>query len=168
MGMLDAFWLGLDNFALCVACNLSRIPGKMDVVDAVKRSQMMAGIKSKNTQPEMLVRKFLHARGFRYRLHGRDLPGSPDIILPKFQVAIFVHGCFWHRHVSCKYATFPSSNSERWAAKFDENVARDHRNISALRERGWKVFVVWECELRQMATVRLQQLVDDIKSEGES
>jgi DNA mismatch endonuclease (patch repair protein) len=139
-----------------------RIPGKMDVVDSTKRSQMMAGIKSKDTRPEMKVRRFLHARGFRYRLHARKLPGSPDMILPKYKVAIFVHGCFWHRHAECKYTTNPASNTERWASKFRQNIERDARNIAALQTQGWETIVVWECELRGCQIDRLSALVSQI------
>ena len=134
----------------------------MDVVDLAKRSEMMAGIKSKNTRPEMVVRKFLHSQGFRYRLHSRKLPGSPDLILPKYKIAIFVHGCFWHRHVGCKYATNPSSNAERWAAKFHGNIERDAKNEVALRALGWSVLIVWECELRAAETNRLDLLIRQI------
>lgn len=138
----------------------------MDVVDAAKRSRMMAGIKSKNTGPEMIVRKYLHAQGFRYRLHPRKLPGSPDVVLPKHRVVIFIHGCFWHRHRSCKLATNPSSNVERWTMKFQGNVERDARNAAALRALGWTVIVVWECELRSAAVERLGRLVTEILSEA--
>jgi len=108
----------------------------------------MAGIKGKNTRPEMLVRQFLHGHGFRYRLHSKSLPGKPDIVLPKWKVAIFVHGCFWHRHAGCQYATTPTSNSERWQAKFSGNVARDRRNIADLVTAGWRVLVLWECGMK--------------------
>lgn len=135
----------------------------MDVVDAATRSRMMKGIRSKDTRPEMTVRKYLHARGFRYRLHARDLPGSPDIVLPKYRTAILVHGCFWHRHAGCKYATTPANNAERWQQKFHANTERDVRKESTLRAAGWRVIVVWECELRHGAEKRLQQLVDEIK-----
>lgn len=138
----------------------------MDVVDPAKRSKMMAGIKSKNTRPEIIVRKFLHARGFRYRLHTRKLPGSPDIVLPKYKAAIFVHGCFWHRHAHCKYATSPSTNTDRWILKFKDNVERDLRKQAALRALGWNVIVVWECELRSAAVVRLNSLVAEVLSES--
>jgi len=134
----------------------------MDVVDAATRSRMMAGIKSKNTKPEMTVRKYLHARGFRYRLHVRSLPGSPDLALPKHRVAIFVHGCFWHRHDGCRFTTTPASNAEKWNQKFHDNVHRDIRKQSALEDAGWRVIVIWECELRQNVTERLEQLVFDI------
>jgi DNA mismatch endonuclease (patch repair protein) len=139
----------------------------MDVVDVATRSRMMAGIRSKNTAPEMSVRKYLHAQGFRYRLHARGLPGSPDLVLPKYRVAIFVHGCFWHRHTACRYATNPASNADRWATKFRANTERDMRNDAALRAAGWRVIVVWECELRGDSPGRLQRLVGEIM-EGSS
>lgn len=134
----------------------------MDVVDSATRSRMMAGIKSKDTKPEMVVRKYLHAQGFRYRLHSRKLPGSPDIVLPRYRVAIFVHGCFWHRHRDCRYTTTPSSNVERWRLKFQANMERDARKHAALAAAGWKVVVVWECELRHRTLERLEQLVTQI------
>lgn len=140
----------------------TRIPGKMDIVDVAKRSEMMAGIKSKNTRPELIVRKFLHSQGFRFRLHSRKLPGSPDLVLPRFKVAILVHGCFWHRHHNCRYATNPSSNIDRWNIKFEANVARDDRNRNALMKLGWTVIIVWECELRGDPQRRLEQLVCQI------
>lgn len=134
----------------------------MDVVDSATRSRMMAGIKSKNTKPEMTVRKYLHAKGFRYRLHLRDLPGSPDLALTKQRVVIFVHGCFWHRHDGCRYTTTPSSNVERWNQKFRTNVSRDVLKQRALEDAGWRVIVVWECELRQNAAERLERLFLEI------
>ena len=127
---------------------------------------MMAGIRSKDTVPELVVRKFLHSKGFRYRLHSKKLPGSPDITLSRRKVAIFVHGCFWHRHEACRYATSPRSNAERWTAKFDGNVARDRRNLEALERRGWSVIIVWECELRANAPARLERLVEQIHACG--
>jgi len=149
----------LPKIRTCVG---RRIPGKMDVVDAPKRSQMMAGIRSKNTKPEITVRKFLHSNGFRYSLHSKSLPGSPDIVLRKYNVAVFIHGCFWHRHDGCKYATIPSSNIERWESKFRQNTERDRRNIASLRLLGWKTIVVWECELRAQASKRLKTLMAEI------
>lgn len=135
----------------------------MDIVDAATRSRMMSGIRSKDTQPEMLVRKYLHSQGFRYRLHARKLPGSPDLVLPKYKVAIFVHGCFWHRHQGCRYATTPASNAERWKLKFDTNTERDARKENMLRAAGWRVIVVWECELKRAPTERLDRLVSEIR-----
>ncbi|MCA3108204.1 MAG: DNA mismatch endonuclease Vsr [Rhodocyclaceae bacterium] len=120
----------------------------MDVVDAATRSRMMAGIRGKDTAPELAVRKGLHAAGFRFRLHRRDLPGRPDIVLPRYRAVVFVHGCFWHRHAGCRYATTPSSNAMRWTRKFSENVARDRAAIAALESAGWRVAVTWECGLR--------------------
>lgn len=140
----------------------------MDVVDSATRSRMMSGIKSKDTKPELIVRKYLHAQGFRYRLHVRNLPGSPDIVLPKHRVAIFVHGCFWHRHPNCRYATTPSSNAERWRLKFETNVERDARKKEALIAAGWHVIVVWECELRHGGPIRLQQISEEILGSGRS
>lgn len=123
-----------------------------DVVDKATRSRMMAGIRGKNTQPELKVRRYLHKHGFRFRLHKCDLPGQPDIVLPKWKAVVFVHGCFWHRHAGCRYATTPASNAEKWQIKFDENVARDQRDIAALKRMGWKVMVVWECIFRKAGT----------------
>lgn len=119
-----------------------------DIVDRVTRSRMMSGIRGRNTRPEMAVRRHLHAAGFRFRLHRKDLPGKPDIVLPRHKVAIFVHGCFWHRHEGCPKATTPSSNIEFWQKKFVDNVARDARDRAALESLGWRVLVVWECELK--------------------
>lgn len=123
---------------------------------------MMSGIRSRDTRPEMTVRRYLHAHGFRYRLHARDLPGSPDLVLPKYRVAVFVHGCFWHRHQGCRYTTTPSSNAERWQNKFDTNVERDGRKAAQLREVGWRVITIWECELKREAEERLRKLVVEI------
>lgn len=127
---------------------------------------MMAGIRSKDTKPEMSVRKYLHAHGFRYRLHARDLPGSPDLVLPKYRVAIFVHGCFWHQHPGCRFATKPASNTERWQMKFQTNLERDTRNLAALQATGWRVLLVWECELRSQTLERLQRLVGEITQQA--
>ena len=120
----------------------------VDIVDKVARSRMMASIHGKNTAPEMTVRKFLHGQGFRYRLHARSLPGRPDLVLPKYGLAIFVHGCFWHRHPDCPYATTPDQNHEKWQSKFNQNIERDKRNIARLLDNGWRVMVIWECGLR--------------------
>lgn len=125
----------------------------MDIVSAKKRSEMMSGIKGRDTRPEMLVRSFLHAKGFRFRLHRRDLPGSPDLVLPKYNACIFVHGCFWHRHQGCRYATTPATRADFWARKFEGNVTRDHRNVQSLLDAGWRVLIVWECGLRQRANL---------------
>lgn len=120
----------------------------MDIVDSGTRARMMSGIRGKNTVPEMLVRRFLHARGYRYRVHRRDLPGKPDLVLPRLKVCIFVHGCFWHRHPGCVYATTPKTRPEFWSGKFQKNVKRDLANIDALEAAGWSVLIVWECHLK--------------------
>jgi len=122
----------------------------MDTVTREQRSANMSKIRSKDTKPEMLVRRHLHALGFRYRLHDSKLPGHPDIVLPKWHTVIFVNGCFWHRHEGCKFATIPKSNVEFWKAKFERNVARDRNEHKALEDFGWRVIVVWECEVRSI------------------
>ena len=113
-----------------------------------QRSRNMSAIKSKNTKPEIAVRKLLHSMGYRFRLHRKDLPGSPDIVLPKYKTVIFVHGCFWHRHENCKYASTPKTRQEFWEAKFRENINRDKLNQENLSSKGWKIIVVWECEIK--------------------
>lgn len=118
-----------------------------DVVDKATRSRMMAGIKAKDTAPELVVRRFLHSHGFRYRLHVKALPGKPDIVLPKYRTAIFVHGCFWHQHPGCKDAVMPKSNAKFWKDKLRGNARRDACNISELEKLGWQCSVVWECEV---------------------
>jgi DNA mismatch endonuclease, patch repair protein len=110
------------------------------------RSRLMGRVRQKNSGPELLVRSILHRAGFRFRLHLRDLPGTPDIVLPHHGVAIFVHGCFWHRHPGCSRATSPKTRSDFWQAKFERNVERDTRVMMALREQGWTPIVIWECE----------------------
>ncbi|MFP5226241.1 MAG: very short patch repair endonuclease [Acidobacteriota bacterium] len=131
-----------------------------DVHTREQRSRNMAAIRSRDTQPEVRVRRVLHAMGLRFRLHRRDLPGRPDIVLPKFRTAIFVHGCFWHCH-RCKYGSvIPATRAEFWAAKRGGNVARDRRNAAELRRLGWRVVVLWECEVRtdEAAQARVQRL----------
>lgn len=119
-----------------------------DIHTREQRSRNMAAIRSRNTKPEVRVRRVLHAMGFRFRLHRKDLPGRPDIVLPKYRTAIFVHGCFWHCH-RCKYGSVvPATRAEFWAAKRGGNVARDRRHAAALRRLGWRVAVLWECEVR--------------------
>ena len=122
-----------------------------DIVDIQTRSRMMAGIRGKDTKPELRLRRSLHAMGFRYRLHAKGLPGRPDLVLPKYRAVIFVHGCFWHRHPGCRFASTPSTRPEFWAAKFAANVARDEAVRSQLLQCGWRVATVWECALRSDA-----------------
>jgi len=113
----------------------------------------MGRVRQKDTAPELSVRRILFSNGFRYRLHVRSLPGSPDIVLPRFKTAIFVHGCFWHRHAACRRTTTPKTRTEFWQAKFDANMARDSKNEALLKELGWRVIVVWECETTDGATL---------------
>ncbi|PUB10053.1 very short patch repair endonuclease [Yoonia sediminilitoris] len=120
-----------------------------DIVDKQTRSRMMAGIKGKDTKPELVLRRALHARGFRYRLHSKTVPGRPDLVFPKHHAIVFVHGCFWHRHEGCRYTTTPSTRPEFWQAKFDANVARDRSVHDQLLDAGWRVATVWECALRR-------------------
>ncbi len=136
----------------------------MDVVDQATRSRMMSGIRGKDTKPEMTVRKYLHALGYRYRIHRRDLPGNPDLVLTKLRVCLFVHGCFWHRHVGCRFATNPKTRTAFWNEKFEKNVARDLANIQALEELGWTVLVIWECQLKEsdQALEKLKQKLGEI------
>lgn len=120
----------------------------MDIHDKKTRSYNMSRIKSKNTKPEELVRKYLFSQGFRYIKNDRRLPGSPDIVLPKYKTVIFVNGCFWHGHNGCKYFVWPKSNEDFWKNKIKANIARDKKKTDALEALGWKVIVVWECELK--------------------
>jgi DNA mismatch endonuclease (patch repair protein) len=119
----------------------------VDSIDQATRSSVMARVRGKNTQPEMIVRKLVFAAGYRYRLHVRSLPGSPDLVFPSRKKVIFVHGCFWHRHDNCKRSRMPKSRVEFWSEKLNGNKTRDERNFAALTQAGWRVHVVWECEL---------------------
>ena len=123
------------------------------------RSRNMSAIKSKNTKPEIIVRKLLHSMGYRFRLHKKDLPGSPDIVLPKYKTVIFVHGCFWHRHNNCKFATTPKTRTEFWENKFKENIERDIKNQNKLKNLGWKSRIIWECEIKDKDAIN-QKLKD--------
>lgn len=122
----------------------------------------MSRIRSKDTSPEKLVRSFLHRAGYRFRLHVKSLPGSPDIVLPKYRTAIFVHGCFWHRHADCKYAYTPKSNVDFWNKKFQENVSRDVKKKKLLENVGWNVLTIWECETKDESrlTAYIEHLIN--------
>lgn len=115
------------------------------------RSRIMSSVKQKNTRPELVVRSLLHRLKYRFRLHRADLPGKPDIILPKYRTVVFVHGCFWHQHESCRRAARPTSKVDYWNAKLDGNVERDKKNVQSLNDLGWKTVIVWECELKDLA-----------------
>lgn len=121
----------------------------MDSVDRHTRSRMMAGIRGRNTRPEIIVRSLLHREGLRFRLHDPKLPGRPDIVMKARGVIVFVHGCYWHRHRNCKNATIPQSNRAFWVQKLQSNVRRDRQNIRDLVTAGWRVLVVWECAIRE-------------------
>lgn len=120
-----------------------------DIVDSQRRSELMAGIKGKNTKPELIVRAMAHKLGLRFRLHRKDLPGRPDVVFPKYKLAIFVHGCFWHQHAGCSIAHIPKTRSDYWVGKFQRNIFRDQRNEETLRSLGWHVLIIWECETRK-------------------
>jgi DNA mismatch endonuclease (patch repair protein) len=125
---------------------------------------MMSAIKGKDTKPELSVRRFLHRSGLRFRLHDRRLPGRPDIVLPRYRAVVEVQGCYWHQHPGCRFAYMPTSNTEFWQQKLNGNAERDQRNQQALKALGWRVFVVWECEVSN--TKQLRQLATAIKKGG--
>ena len=120
----------------------------MDIKSKEARSFNMSRIRNKDTKPEELVRKFLFAQGFRYRKNDRRLPGKPDIVLPKYKTVIFVNGCFWHGHKGCRYFVWPKNNADFWQEKIGGNISRDTKNIAELKSAGWRVIIVWECELK--------------------
>jgi len=122
-----------------------------DTVTPETRSRIMAAIRGADTRPELRLRRALHRMGFRYRLHDRRLPGTPDLVLPRRRAVVLVHGCFWHRHPGCRYATVPATREDFWTGKFAATVARDARTLAALRGAGWRVAVVWECALKGAA-----------------
>lgn len=129
-----------------------------DKFDKETRSRIMAKVAGKNTEPETAVRKLIWQMGFRYRLHDKNLPGKPDIVFSKKKKIIFVHGCFWHNHIGCKMATMPQSNADYWQAKIQRNVNRDKTNIAKLESMGWQVLIVWECELKDIETLKSKLL----------
>ena len=133
-----------------------------DIVDSKRRSELMANIRGRDTTPELAVRRIAHRMGLRFRLYRNDLPGRPDLVFPKHRLAVFVHGCFWHRHEGCRHASTPKSRIAFWTEKFTANVVRDARQEAALRALGWRVLVVWQCESRDEATVerRLAASID--------
>jgi DNA mismatch endonuclease (patch repair protein) len=134
-----------------------------DIYSKQKRSEIMSHIFGKETKPEVIVRKFLFANGFRFRKNVKDLPGKPDIVLPKYKIVIFIHGCFWHGH-TCNRGTLPTTNVELWKTKIGGNIERDKRDVSKLEKQGWKVIVIWQCEIKNTAlrNNRLKKLINDI------
>ena len=125
----------------------------MDIVDQATRSRMMSRIRGKDTRPELAVRRIAHRLGYRFRLHRRNLPGSPDLVFPGRRKVVFVHGCYWHRHPGCRLAYSPKSNMEFWAAKFERNVARDEEVLTLLQRQDWDPMVIWECKSGDSDTV---------------
>jgi DNA mismatch endonuclease (patch repair protein) len=130
----------------------------MDTVDRETRSKIMGSVRQRNTGPELRLRKALHRIGFRYRLNDRNLPGSPDIVFPKYRAVIFVHGCYWHRH-GCKYTSTPTTRRDFWLAKFKANIERDKENVHGLGEAGWRVLVIWECATKKIEIEKTGQLI---------
>lgn len=135
-----------------------------DIYSKEKRSQIMSKILGKETKPEILVRRYLFYKGFRFRKNDKRLPGTPDIVLPKYKTVIFVHGCFWHNHMGCKRSKLPKTNTEFWEKKILANVARDNRNIENIKKIDWKVIVVWQCKLEKDCYNELNRIVAEINS----
>lgn len=133
----------------------------VDKIDSATRSRNMAAIKSRNTTPELLIRSGLHKRGFRFRLHVKDLPGKPDIVLPKYNAVIFINGCFWHGHPNCRLYKLPGTRTEYWQKKITRNQANDARSRALLLESNWRVCIIWECKIRA-SKKDLNQLIDII------
>lgn len=138
----------------------------MEKISPEIRSRMMAGIRGKNTRPEMTVRSFLHQRGIRFRLHGHGLPGKPDVVLPRWNAIVFVHGCFWHGHIGCRYFKLPKTREEFWKTKIHGNSRRDSVAVDLLREAGWRVAIIWECALRDEPAQALEELLQFIRSDS--
>lgn len=136
-----------------------------DIFSKSKRSEIMSKISGKETKPEILVRKYLFSKGFRYRKNVKELPGRPDIVLPKYKTIIFIHGCFWHGHEECKKSALPTTNTEFWREKIGKNIERDRRTIAELKQLGWSVVVIWQCEIKNIAlrVALLEELVSNIK-----
>jgi len=132
----------------------------MDSISREHRSWNMSRIKNRDTKPELIVRSLLHRAGYRFRLHGKNLPGKPDIILPRYKKIIFVHGCYWHRHKGCRYAYNPKTRADFWQDKFSHNVKRDEKVQAELVQLGWEVYVIWECETKKIEI--LGKILDEI------
>lgn len=144
---------------IALLCGILRCLPMADIVDAITRSRMMSGIRNKNTRPEIAIRKGLHARGFRFRIHVNKLPGKPDIVLPRFRATVFVNGCFWHGH-DCSLFKLPSSRQEFWLAKIGNNKIRDHVVADELTATGWRRLVIWECAFRGREKIGLEETID--------
>lgn len=131
------------------------------------RSYNMSRIRSKNTKPEVLIRKYLHGKGFRFRINVKNLPGKPDIVLSKYKTVIFINGCFWHGHENCKYFVIPKTRTEWWLEKINRNKENDEKALTALRLKGWRIINVWECELKntQVFSERAEKLLEEIRTD---
>lgn len=141
-----------------------------DIWQEAKRSEVMSLIRSKNTKPERIVRSVLHRRGYRFRLHRRDLPGQPDIVLPRYRTAIFVHGCFWHSHRNCRDGRVPQSNERYWRPKLELNARRDEQTLATLEKGGWNTLVVWECEVERNlpeVVARIEALLGGVRQNAD-
>ncbi|WP_426277700.1 very short patch repair endonuclease [Chryseobacterium sp. S-02] len=136
----------------------------MDIWSQKKRSEVMKKIKGKDTKPEKILRSALFRKGFRFRIHRKDLPGKPDIVFPKYKTAVFVNGCFWHYHEDCREGRIPSTNTEFWKNKLSKNIERDKRNINSLEELGWNVIVVWECDIEKNLNQIISQLSTNLNN----
>ena len=134
-----------------------------DIVPPEVRSRMMSGIRGKNTRPEIAIRKELFRRGYRYRIHDKSLPGKPDFVLPRFRAAVFVHGCFWHRH-DCRLFKMPSTRVDFWKTKFDRNQENDKKSKDALLASGWRVAIVWECSIKGRSSKGIEAVADELES----
>jgi DNA mismatch endonuclease, patch repair protein len=128
----------------------------VDRLSVERRSRLMSRVRGKDTTPELVVRRAAHSLGLRFRLHRKDLPGTPDLVFPGRKAVVFVHGCFWHRHEGCKKATAPKSRQDFWQAKFERNVARDREALAALERRGWRTLVIWQCETNDSSSVKAE------------
>lgn len=136
-----------------------------DIMDSSSRSALMARIRSRDTAPELAVRRVAHRMGLRFRLYRKDLPGRPDLVFPKHRLAVLVHGCFWHRHRGCRHAAMPKSRVEYWSEKFERNIARDRRDEENLRKLGWRVLVIWECETRDEVAIE-HRLAEQVRGDA--
>lgn len=134
-----------------------------DIFSPEKRSDIMSKIRNKNTRVELIVRKWLFSFGYRFRINDKRYPGTPDIVLPKYRTAIFIHGCFWHHHINCKRANMPKTRKEFWVAKFERNIERDRRKMNLLEQEGWNVIIIWECEIYDNFDERLIRLLSEIR-----
>lgn len=138
-----------------------------DIVDALTRRRMMSGIKGKNTKPELIIRRLLFSMGYRFRLHQKDLAGTPDIVFRSKKIAIFVHGCFWHRHTGCRLAKLPKTNSQFWEEKLNGNVCRDKLAVAHLKGAGWRILTIWECSVKRGVTEEVKSSLSSWLNGGE-